>query len=106
MKRSVGDMTDAAGTWIGDAVRLFTDEQVMDGVSRYGQAYLTGGKSEAYRAMFPGADPDATAGFLNQYGRSVSMDLSSPAVIIGIGAAFILVMMMATRKNQPVVIAR
>lgn len=60
LKKSVGDVKDGVGdvlkdTWdgigetAGSAVRLVTDEKVLDGASRIGAAYATWGGSEGAR---------------------------------------------------------
>lgn len=48
---AISDSGDKFGEWGGDAIRLLTDKEVADGVSRYGQAYATGGQSEGVRGF-------------------------------------------------------
>jgi hypothetical protein len=65
IKKSAGDIKDGIGdvlkdTWdtigggAGDAVRLVTDEKVIDGASRLGTAYATNGGSEGVRSVLDG----------------------------------------------------
>lgn len=42
------DIIDYGGDKLGDAIRLLTDEEVVEGVKTYGEAYVTGGASFAY----------------------------------------------------------
>lgn len=101
----IGDVVDWSGESFGDAVRLFTDEDVQEGVMRYGTAYVTGGKSEALRSfMGPGqtqqsgiALADMGSAYKQNYGMSIP-----PAVWWiggGIGGLMLLMtMVMAMRR--------
>lgn len=50
-KDAVGDTANFISDKSGSAIRLLTDEQVQAGLSRYGQAYATGGTSEGVRGL-------------------------------------------------------
>lgn len=51
----ITDTVGGAANWIADttgsAVRLLTDEEVLNGLSRAGMAYASGGQSEAARSL-------------------------------------------------------
>jgi len=69
---AVSDTGDKLGEWGGDIIRLVTDKEVVDGVSRYGTAYATGGGSEGIRAFMEnlgGGDPSQIMDFLGNIGR-------------------------------------
>lgn len=55
IKDGVGDVLKDTGDWVGDKggeiIRLGTDEKVIDGASRLGTAYATGGGSEGARSV-------------------------------------------------------
>lgn len=55
VKDGIGDVLKSTyttvGGAVGDAVRLVTDEKVIDGASRLGTAYATGGGSEGLRSI-------------------------------------------------------
>jgi len=51
-KGFIGDVTEGVGDILGSGVRLATDEQVINGVSRIGTAYATGGSSEGLMSIF------------------------------------------------------
>ncbi len=54
VKSTVSDVVSKTTSTIGDAagsaLRLVTDEKVIDGASRIGEAYATGGQSEAMKS--------------------------------------------------------
>lgn len=60
IKDGIGDVLRDTGNYVGgafgDTVRLVTDEKVIDGASRLGTAYATGGGSEGIRNIFGGKD--------------------------------------------------
>jgi len=80
VKDGVGDVFKGVGDWVGDkggeVVRLGTDEKVIDGASRLGTAYATGGGSEGAR------------GFLEQLGLSSDSSGSIMDFISGLGDSF------------------
>lgn len=67
---TVSNIVDKAGSVMGSAVRLVTDEKVIDGASRLGQAYATSGGSEGVRSMFGGgAEGNQVVDFVSQIGE-------------------------------------
>ena len=55
--RNAGDFINWAGDKAGDAIRLLTDKEVMEGLRAYGSAYATGGSSEGIMGMLQGLPP-------------------------------------------------
>jgi hypothetical protein len=103
-KRAIGDVKDGIGDVIsdsmglfgrhsGDMIRLATDEQVIDGVSRAASAYATGGQSEALSSFFQnvGIRPKAGEDPISLAGAQWKSSLSNPMIIGGIVAALILI---------------
>lgn len=85
LKHAAGDIKDGVGDVLkdtfsnsanaaGDAVRLVTDEKVIDGVSRIGTAYATDGGSEGVRSLLggggSGSPVDALMDFISNLGSS------------------------------------
>lgn len=67
---TVSNVVDKVGSVAGSAVRLITDEKVIDGASRIGQAYATSGGSEGVRSMFGGgAEGNQVVDFISQIGE-------------------------------------
>lgn len=75
VKNGVGDVlkstADYVGGVAGSAVRLVTDEKVIDGASRLGTAYATGGGSEAVKGVLGGGSAaDQVIDFISNLGNT------------------------------------
>lgn len=92
LKKAVGSVKDGIGdvlksTWetvggsAGDAVRLVTDDKVIDGASRLGTAYATGGGSEGVRSILggDGGAVDQLLGFISNLGSSFKSQAAAGA---------------------------
>ncbi len=102
LKKSVGDVKDgigdvlkdtasAIGGGAGDAVRLVTDESVLNGASRAATAYATGGGSEGVRSALGGAGGgsgpvDQFINFVSSLGSSFKSVAPNQAGIAGLPA--------------------
>lgn len=102
LKRSVGDVKDgigdvlkdtasAIGGGAGDAVRLVTDEKVLDAASRAATAYATGGGSEGVRNALGGTSGgggmvDQFIGFISSLGSSFKGVASNQASVGGVSS--------------------
>jgi hypothetical protein len=60
-KDTIGEAVNWLGDSSGDAIRLITDEEVLDGASRIASAYLTYGGSEQIEALLGEGDAAALA---------------------------------------------
>lgn len=101
VKDGVGDILKdtftTAGKGAGEAVRLVTDEKVIDGASRIGTAYATSGGSEGVRNLFGGSDKgDGILQFLSNLGSSFK---GSPSAPISEASVF------GSSKNLPWIVA-
>src|SRR5690606_17306542 len=66
----VSNVVDKTGEKIGEAVRLFTDEKVIDGAARLGTAYATSGGSEGVRNLLGGGEnANQVVDFVSQIGE-------------------------------------
>jgi len=84
----IKDAGNTIGNWSGSAIRLATDEQVVDTISRAGTAYATGGQSEALRSLtnsFGTSKNPVSAG-----GASLKTELASMPTIGGVDAKWIM----------------
>lgn len=83
VKDGVGDVLrdtfTTVGKGAGDAIRLVTDEKVVDGASRIGTAYATSGGSEGVRNLFGGSDTgESILQFISNLGSSFKGASSAP----------------------------
>jgi len=95
---------NTVGSWTGSAIRLATDEQVIDTVSRAGAAYATGGQSEAARSLlssFGSSNNPVSAG-----GQTIKTELAAMPSFGGIdarwlmgGAAALIVVVLLTQRK-------
>lgn len=116
VKDGIGDVlksaVDVGGDVVGSAVRLVTDEKVIDGASRIGTAYATNGGSEGVRQLFGGSGGqgsgpvDALLSFISGLGeRAKSANIQaagvggmSPAILPwALGGGLLLVLLMGRR---------
>lgn len=82
VKNGIGGVLRDTGNYIGDkagsAVRLVTDEKVIDGAGRIGSAYATGGGSEGVRGLLEslgggkgeGSNTEKILGFISSLGSA------------------------------------
>ena len=75
VKDGIGDVLkstmETVGSAAGSSVRLVTDEKVIDGASRLGTAWATGGGSEGVRSVLGGGNmADQLIGFISSLGDS------------------------------------
>jgi len=94
--RTFSDAGSKMGEWGGDLVRLFTDKKVIDGASRIGAAYASGGASEAaqtfgQKAMnflsnlgssFKGEDGKTQAGMMGLPGGLLPWAIAGGVVLV------------------------
>jgi len=84
----IGDVVGGTGDILGSAVRLVTDEEVANGLSRAGAAYATGGSSEGLMAI------------LGSFGNSAKAQASKNPMLfygaIGLGG---LIIFMLVKKD-------
>jgi len=107
LKDGIGDVlkdtTSLVGGSAGSAVRLITDENVIDGASRLGTAYATNGGSEGVKSLLGGGggSVQSVIDFISSLGssaknqalqsESVGGQLPSWAIPVGLGGvAFLL----------------
>lgn len=100
--KSVGSVKDGIGDALkstfklggeaaGSAVRLVTDEKVLDGASRIGAAYATYGGSEGFAQVMQSATGgdksmvDSLVGFIASLGQTAK---SQPPIMVGSAAGF------------------
>ena len=115
-----GSIGDKLGEWGGDAIRLFADEEVRDGVKEYSAAYMTGGKSAGIQGMLEsfskgktstGDQSSLTAQFtdlLKSIGIGTKQDIQQASMgdmnfnpmwlVGGLGVGLVLVLLTAGRK--------
>jgi len=104
-----GDVLKNTGNWIGEksgeAIRLASDKDVQDTIIRAGQAYATGGQSEALNSILgqfggtPKNNPVTVAGqgFKQNY-ASMSMGNINPMYLAAGVGGLILVVLLTQRK--------
>jgi len=115
--RSVGNTFSDVSGWVGrntgDAIRLLTDEQVVNGVMQYGAAYASGGASMGLQGMLQGQGGggglmDTLGGLLGGFGQSAKVNYAAAGgsaagmpkeylLYGGIGLAALLILMMAMK---------
>lgn len=102
VKDGIGDIfsdtVDMIGRKGGETIRLATDEQVVDGVSRYGMAYATGGGSE----LLTGLLGPSGVGFIEQLGintKGSTGGIKNEYLILGGGAVLLVVLIMMISKG-------
>lgn len=106
-----GNIVDGAGDKFGDAVRLFTDEDVQSGLQRYGEmgaagfaAYSSGGASAILPAMFGGQgdQQQQQVGFaaMGQQVKNAFGGVNPTMLYIGGGALFFMMMMMMMMQKR------
>lgn len=92
----IGDVLKSTASYVGDsvgsAVRLVTDEKVIDGASRLGQAYATGGGSEGVRTMLGGSNTgnttvDSLINFVSSLGENFKAKADVQAASAGTSLA-------------------
>lgn len=104
-----GNIIDGAGEKFGEAIRLFTDESVREGLMAYGEmganafsAYSTGGASAILPAMFGGrGDPQQQQiGFaaMGQQVKNAFGGINPTILYIGGGLLVLLLMVMVLKK--------
>jgi len=85
---AISDTGDKLGDWGGDAIRLVTDKEVMEGVQYYGQTYATGGKNMALDGMIKNLglenilQPDKLKALLSNLGSSTKTAYADAGGII------------------------
>ena len=94
VKDGIGDVLKSTYTTVaggvGDAVRLVTDEKVIDGASRLGTAYATGGGSEGLRAISSQGGPlDSLISFVSNLGQQAKTANVQTASVGGVNASIL-----------------
>jgi len=93
IKDGVGDVLKSTGDFIGDKggdiIRLGTDEKVIDGASRLGTAYVTGGGSEGARGVLEsiglsGTSSDNIMDFLSSLGGIFKEKTGTQSSVFGV----------------------
>lgn len=97
------DSIDYIGDKSGDAIRLFTDEEVLDGMMKLGTAYMSGGQSELLGGILGGMGGSAKSD-VNRAGMggSVFQGIDNKYLIyggLGLGGFLMLIMLMGTLKG-------
>lgn len=89
VKDGIGDVlkdtASAIGGSAGDAVRLVTDEKVIDGAARLGTAYASNGGSEGVRSALGGGGSvvDQLIGFVSNLGSSFKSNTPTMQADVG-----------------------
>lgn len=88
VKDSVSDVVSKTVSTVGDvagsAIRLVTDEKVIDGASRLGTAYVSGGQSEAAKGVL-----GQLGDFVSHIGATVKDTASGGAAATGPAASYL-----------------
>ena len=96
VKDGIGDVLKSTANFVGgsvgDSVRLVASESVIDGASRLGAAYATGGGSEGVRTMLGGSNSgnstvDSLINFVSSLGENIKAKADVQAASAGTSLA-------------------